>query len=143
MKKEQIIEAFKLMPTYPPMIGYFFKATQHGLGLVEEAKKIAKEVWNQKVVYINMAQSDMYDVHLQLIEHAKEMVPTTFCFDEMEKANEEMRNFIFNRFSIGRKDYLHPSCHVIYLVNPDENEYYQNPWNDYVMLHSMEFNVEA
>ena len=45
MKKEQIIETLKLMPTNP--IGcYFFKATQHGLGLVEEAKNIAKEVWN-------------------------------------------------------------------------------------------------
>lgn len=143
MKKEQIIETLKLMPTYPSQIGYFFKATQHGLGLVEEAKKIAKEVWNQKFVYINMAQSDMYDVHLLLIEHAKEMEPTTFIFDEMEKLNDEMRNFIFHRFSTCRNEYLHPSCHVIYLVNPDENEYYQNPWNDYVMLHSIEFNVEA
>ena len=143
MKKEQIIETLKLMPTYPPQIGYFFKATQHGLGLVEEAKKIAKEVWNQKFVYINMAQSDMYDVHLLLIEHAKEMEPTTFIFDEMEKLNDEMRNFIFHRFSTCRNEYLHPSCHVIYLVNTNENEYYQNPWNDYVMLHSMEFNIEG
>lgn len=143
MKKEQIIELFKLMPTYPPQIGYFFKASQHGLGLVEEAKKIAKDIWNQKFVYINMAQSDMYDVHLLLVEHAKEMEPTTFVFDEMEKITDEMRNFIFHRFSTGRKEYLHPNCHVIYLVNPDENEYYQNQWNDYVMLHSMEFNVEA
>lgn len=143
MKKEQIIETLKLMPTYPPQIGYFFKATQHGLGLIEEAKKIAKEVWNQKFVYINMAQSDMSDVHLLLVEHAKEMEPTTFVFDEMEKITDEMRNFIFHRFSTGRKEYLHPNCHVIYIVNPDENEYYQDPWNDYVMLHSMEFNVEA
>ena len=43
MKKEQLIETLKLMPANP--IGsYFFKAAQHGLGLVEEAKKIANEV---------------------------------------------------------------------------------------------------
>ena len=142
MKKEQIYEVFKMMPSNPPMIGYFFKAAKHGMGLVEEAKNIAN-VWNQKFVYINMAQSDMHDVHLLLVEHAKEMEPTTFCFDEMEKASEELRNFIFHRFAISRENYLHPSCHVIYLVNPDENEYYQNPWNDYVMCHSMEINVEA
>lgn len=144
MKKEQLIEIIKLMPTNP--IGcYFFKATQPGLGLVEEAKKIAKEVWNQKVVYINMAQSDidMYDVRLLLIEHAKEKEPTTFCFDEIDKADEELRNFIFINFSINREKFIHPNCHVIYIVNPDENEYYQNPWNDYVMLHSIEFNVEG
>lgn len=143
MKKEQIIETLKLMPTYPPQIGYFFKATQHGLGLVEEAKKIAKEVWNQKFLWVKTFQLDMYDIQLLLIEHAKEMEPTTFIFDEMEKLTDEMRNFIFYRFSTNRKEYLHPSCHVIYLVNPDDNEYYQNPWNDYVMLHSMEFHVEA
>lgn len=142
MKKEQIFEAFKMMPKNHPLIGYFFKATQHGLGLVEEAKKIAKDIWNQEVVYINMAQSDMYDVHLLLVEHAKEMKPTTFIFDEMDKANEEMRNFIFNRFSIDRENYLHPSCHVIYIVNPND-EYYQEPWNDYVMCHSMEIKVEG
>ncbi len=143
MKKEQIIKTLKLMPTYPPQIGYFFKATQHGLGLVEEAKKIAKEVWNQKFLWVKTFQLDMYDIQLMLIEHAKEMEPTTFIFDEMEKLTDEMRNFIFERFSICREKYLHPSCHVIYLVNPDDNEYYQNPWNDYVMLHSMEFHVEA
>ena len=144
MKKEQLIEALKLMPTNP--IGsYFFKATQYGLGLVEEAKKIAKEVWNQKFVYINMAQSDiaMYDMRLLLIEHAKEMEPTTFCFDELDKADEELRNFIFERFAIRRKEELHPDCHVIYIVNPDGNEYYQKPWNDYVMTHSTVFKVEA
>lgn len=142
MKKEQIYEVFKMMPSNPPMIGYFFKAAKHGMGLVEEAKKIAK-VWNQKFVYINMAQADKYDVHLQLIEHAKEMEPTTFCFDEMEKVSEEMRNYIFHCFSISRENYLHPSCHVIYIVNPDKDEYYQNHWDDYVMVHSMEFNVDG
>ena len=143
MKKEQIIETLKLMTTYPQEAGYFFKATKHGLGLVEEAKKIAKEVWNQKFVYINMAQSDMYDVKLQLIEHSKEMEPTTFCFDEMDKADEEFRNFIFNNFSINR-DIL-PNSHVIYIVNPDEDEdeYYKDQWNDYVMTHSMVFKVES
>lgn len=141
MKKENLLETLKNSPMNK--IGYFFNATQHGLGLVEEAKKIAKEVWNQKFVYINMAQSDMYNVHLLLVEHAKEMEPTTFCFDEMEKVNEEIRKHIFNCFSTSRKEYLHPDCHVIYLVNPDENEYYQNHWNDDVMLHSMKFNIEA
>ena len=29
------------------------------------------------------------------------------------------------------------------LMSTDENEYYQNPWNDYVMSHSMVFEVEA
>ena len=130
-----------MIPSNPPMLGYFFMATQHGLGLVEESKNIAKG-WNQKFVYINMAQSDMHDVHLLLVEHAKEMEPTTFCFDEMEKASEELRNFIFHRFAISRENYLHPSCHVIYIVNTGD-EYYQNPWDDYVMCHSMEINVEA
>ena len=143
MKKEQLIEALKLMPTNP--IGcYFFKATQHGLGLVEEAKKIAKEVWNQKFVYINTALADVDDMQLQLkLEQAKEMEPTTYCFDEMDKANKEMRSFIFNNLAINREKFIHPNSHIIYIVNPDDNEYYQDPWDDYVTLHSTVFNVEA
>lgn len=123
-------------------MGYIFKTNQPGIGLVEETKKIAADIWKQKFVYINMAQSDMYDVHLMLVEHAKEMEPTTFYFDEMEKLTDEMRNFIFNRFSIDREKYIHPACHVIYGSN-ENTEYYQSAeWNDYILCHSMVLNIE-
>ena len=129
---------------YSPLsqMGYIFKINQHGIGIVEESKKIAADIWNQKFVYINMAQCDMYDVHLMLVEHAKEMEPTTFFFDEMEKITDEMRNFIFNRFSIGREEYIHPACHVIYCSH-ENTEYYQAAdWNDYVICHGMVLNIE-
>ena len=67
----------------------------------------------------------------------------TYIFSDLEKANPKFRNTIFSHFSINRREFLNDKSHVIYIVNPDENEYYQNPWDDYVMLHSMEFNVEA
>lgn len=129
---------------YTPLIqmGYIFNTTQHGIGVVEETKKIAADIWKQKFVYINMAQADMYDVHLLLVEHAKEMEPTTFFFDGIEKLTDEMRNFIFNRFSINREDYIHPDCHVIYGSN-ENTEYYQaKEWNDYILCHGMVLNIE-
>ena len=140
MKINQLATIMQLTPVIP--MGYIFKTNQHGIGLVDETKKIVADIWKQKFVYVNMAQSDMYDVHLLLVEHAKEMVPTTFFFDEMEKITEEMRNFIFNRFSINREDYIHPSCHVIYHSN-ENTEYYQaNDWNDYIICHGMVLNIE-
>lgn len=141
MKKEQIIELLKLMPTYPPQIGYFFKATQHGLGLIEEAKKIAKEVWKQEFCVIFTNQIDALDL-MALCEHHKDK-EVTYIFSDIEKANPKFRNTIFRHFSTHRNEFLNDKSHVIYLVNPDENEYYQDPWNDYVMLHSIEINVEA
>ena len=83
MKKEQIIEILKLMPTYPPQIGYFFKATQHGLGLIEEAKKIAKEVWKQEFCVIFTNQIDALDL-MALCEHHKDK-EVTYIFSDMEK----------------------------------------------------------
>ena len=129
---------------YVPLIkmGYIFKSTQHGIGLVEETKKIVKDIWKQKFVYINMVQSDMYDVHLLLVEHAKEMEPTTFYFDEMEKLTDETRNFIFERFSINREKYIHPACHVIYGTNPNTEFYQVNEWNDYVVCHCAVYTIE-
>lgn len=129
---------------YTPLIqmGYIFNTTQHGIGVVEETKKIAADIWKQKFVYINMAQADMYDVHLLLVEHAKEMEPTTFFFDGIEKLTDEMRNFIFVRFSINREDYIHPSCHVIYNVNDDNDETFKPEWNDYILCHGMLLNIE-
>jgi len=141
MKKEKIIEILKLMPTYPPQIGYFFKATKHGLGLIEEAKKIAKEVWKQEFCVIYTNQIDDFDL-AALCEPQKDK-EVTYIFSDLEKANPKFRNTIFSHFSINRREFLNDKSHVIYLVNPDENVYYQNPWDDYVMLHSMEFNVEA
>ncbi len=141
MKKEQIFEIFKMIPTYPPQIGYFFKATQHGLGLVEEAKKIAKEVWKQEFCVILTNQIDVLDL-AELCEPHKDK-EVTYIFSDMEKANPKFRDTIFRHFSTNRSEFLNDKSHVIYIVNPDKNEYYQNPWNDYVMLHSMEFNVEC
>lgn len=141
MKKEQIIEILKLMPTYPPQIGYFFKASQHGLGLVEEAKKIAKEIWKQEFCVILTNQIDAFDL-AELCEPHKEK-EVTYIFVDMEKANPKFRETIFSHFSTSRSEFLNDKSHVIYIVNPDENEYYQDPWNDYVMLHSMEFNIEG
>src|SRR5574344_1039579 len=129
---------------YAPLIhfGYIFKINQPDTGVVEEMKKIASDIWNQKFVYINMAKSDMYDINLLLVEHAKEMKPTTFFFDEMEKITDEMRNFIFNRFSINREDYIHSDFHVIYVSN-ENTEYYQaKEWDDYILCHSMILNIE-
>ena len=140
MKVNQLATIMK----YTPLIhfGYIFKINQPGTGIVEEMKKIAADIWKQKFVYINMAQSDMYDIHLLLVEHAKEMEPTTFFFDEMEKITDEMRNFIFNHFSINREDYIHPDCHVIYGSN-ENTEYYQaKEWNDYILCHGMVLNIE-
>lgn len=142
MKKEQIIETLKLMPTYPPQIGYFFKATQHGLGLIEEAKKIAKEVWKQEFCVIFTNQIDVFDL-AALCEPQKDK-EVTYIFSDMEKANHKFRDTIFSHFSTNRSKFLNDKSHVIYLVNPDENEYYKNSWNDdYVMLHSMIFHIEA
>lgn len=129
---------------YTPLVhmGYIFNINQTGLGVVEETKKIAADIWNQKFLWVKTSQLDMYDIQLMLIEHAKEMEPTTFFFDEMEKLTDEMRNFIFNRFSINREEYIHPACHVIYGSN-ENTEYYQaKEWNDYILCHGMVLNIE-
>lgn len=141
MKKEQIAEVFKMMPTYPPMLGYFFKATQHGLGLVEEAKKIAKDIWKQEVCVIFTNQIDVLDL-AALCEPQKDK-EVTYIFTDMEKAIPKFRETIFRHFSTNRSEFLNDKSHVIYLVNPGDDAYYQEPWNDYVMCHSMEINVEA
>ena len=70
------------------------------------------------------------------------MEPTTFFFDEMEKITDEMRNFIFNRFSINREDYIHPDCHVIYGSNENTEFYQADDWNDYIICHGMVLNIE-
>ena len=140
MRINQLATIMQLVPFVH--MGYIFKTNQPGIGLVNETKKIATDIWKQKFVYINMAQSDMYDVHLLLIEHAKEMEPTTFYFDEMEKLTEETRNFIFNRFSINREKYIHPACHVIYGFNENTEFYQANDWNDYIICHGMVLNIE-
>ena len=140
MKKEQLIETVKLMPAEPPQIGYFFKATQHGLGLIEEAKKIAKEVWKQEFCVIYTNQIDVIDL-ASLCEQQKDK-EVTYIFTDLEKAIPKFRDTIFSHFSTNRREFLNDKSHVIYIVNPDENEY-QNSWNEYVMLHSMKFNVEA
>ena len=141
MKKEKIAEVFKMMPSNPPMLGYFFKATQHGLGLVEEAKKIANDIWKQDFCVIFTNQIDVLDLAALCEPHKDKEV--TYIFTDMEKAIPKFRETIFRHFSTNRSEFLNDKSHVIYLVNPDENEYYQNPWDDYVMCHSMEINVEA
>ena len=141
MKKEQLIETIKLMPTYSPQIGYFFKATQHGIGLIEEAKKIANAVWKQEFCVILTNQIDALDL-MALCEHHNDK-EVTYIFSDMEKANPKLRNTIFSHFSKNRSEFLNDKSHVIYLVNPDDNEYYQDPWDDYVMSHSIKFNVES
>lgn len=141
MKKEQLIETIKLMPTYSPQIGYFFKATQHGIGLIEEAKKIANAVWKQEFCVILTNQIDALDL-MALCEHHNDK-EVTYIFSDMEKANPKLRNTIFSHFSKNRSEFLNDKSHVIYLVNPDDNEYYQDPWDDYVMTHSIKFNVES
>ena len=141
MKKEQLIETIKLMPTYSPQIGYFFKATQHGMGLIEEAKKIANAVWKQEFCVILTNQIDALDL-MALCEHHNDK-EVTYIFSDMEKANPKLRNTIFSHFSKNRSEFLNDKSHVIYLVNPDDNEYYQDPWDDYVMSHSIKFNVES
>lgn len=141
MKKEKIIETLKLMPTYSKQIGYFFKATQHGIGLVEEAKKIAKEVWKQEFCVIFTNQIDAIDL-MSLCEYHKDK-EVTYIFSDIEKANPKLRDTIFRRFSTNRSEFLNDKSHVIYLVNPDDNECYQDPWDDYVMTHSIKFNVES
>lgn len=141
MKKEQIFETLKLMPTYPPQIGYFFKATQHGLGLIEEAKKIAKEIWKQEVCVIFTNQIDALDL-AELCEPQKNK-EVTYIFSDMEKANPKFRETIFSHFSMNRSEFLNDKSHVIYIVNPDENECYQaDEWNDYILCHGMCFNIE-
>ena len=140
MKLNQLATIMQLTPLIH--MGYIFKINQPGLGVVEETKKIATDIWKQKFLLVKTSQLDMYDVHFMLVEHAKEMEPTTFFFDEMEKLTDEMRNFIFNRFSINREDYIHPACHVIYGSN-EYTEYYQaSEWNDYILCHGMVINIE-
>lgn len=140
MKINQLATLMKFTPLI--QMGYIFKNEHPGIGLIEETKNIVANIWKQKFVYVNMAQSDMYDVHLLLVEHAKEMEPTTFYFDEMEKLTDEMRNFIFERFSICREKYIHPDCHVIYGTNPNTEFYQVKEWNDYVVCHGMVLNIE-
>lgn len=140
MKLNQLATIMQLTPLVH--MGYIFKISQPGLGVVEETKKIATDIWNQKFLWVKTSQLDMYDIQLMLIEHAKEMEPTTFFFDEMEKLTDEMRNFIFNRFSINREEYIHPACHVIYGSN-ENTEYYQSAdWDDYILCHGMVLNIE-
>lgn len=79
---------------------------------------------------------------MSLCEYHKDK-EVTYIFSDMEKANPKLRDTIFRCFSTNRSEFLNDKSHVIYLVNPDDNEYYQDPWNDYIMLHSIEFNVEA
>ena len=109
--------------------------------MIEEAQKIAKEVWKQEFCVIFANQIDVLDL-AALCEPQKDK-EVTYIFSDMEKANPKFRETIFRHFSTNRSEFLNDKSHVIYLVNPSENEYYQNPWNDYVMLHSMEFNIEG
>ena len=129
------------MPTYSPQIGYFLKTTQHGIGLIEEAKKIANAVWKQEFCVILTNQIDALDL-MALCEHHNDK-EVTYIFSDMEKANPKLRNTIFSHFSKNRSEFINDKSHVIYLVNPDDNEYYQDPWDDYVMTHSIKFNVES
>lgn len=129
---------------YSPLVhmGYIFRTTKPGLGLVEEMKKIAANIWNQKFVYINMTACDMYDVYLMKVQYRNE--PVTYFFDNMEQITDTMRNDIMIQFSINRTDNIHNESHVIYNSNEYENsEYYKvDDWNEYVTLHGMCLKIE-
>ena len=138
MKINQLATIMK----YSPLVymGYIFKINQPGIGIVEETKKIAADIWKQKFVYIDMAQSDMYDVYLMKVQYKDE--PVTFFFDSMERITEEMRNDIMVQFSINRDDNINDKSHVIYCSHENTEFYQADEWNDYILCHGMTLNIE-
>lgn len=139
MKINQLATIMKLTPLVH--MGYIFKTEKPGLSLVEEIKKIAANIWKQKFVYINLTESDMYDVYLMKVQYKNE--PVVYFFDGMEKLTDEMRNDIMNQFSINRTDNIHNESHVIYNINAyNEDEYDTSELNDYVICHCMAMRIE-
>lgn len=138
MKINQLATIMQYTPLIP--MGYIFTINQPGIGIVEETKKIAADIWKQKFVYIDMVQSDMYDVYLMKVQYKDE--PVTFFFDGMERITEEMRNDIMVQFSINRTENINDKSHVIYCFNENTEYYKAADCNDYILCHGMVLKIE-
>lgn len=139
MKLNQLKLVMQYVPNVP--MGFILRSKQPGLGVVEEMKKIANEIWNQEFLWVRTSQIDMYDIEMIICDcKHNSKGPKTIFFDEMEKISDEMRDYILNKFSINRNENLHNDTHVIYheLVN----EAYPANWNGYVVCHGVTYSIE-
>lgn len=140
------INQLKLVMQYVPnQIGFILRSKEPGLGVVEEIKNIASEVWKQEFILVRTSQVDMYDIEMLIYEckHYSKG-PKTIFFDEMETITNDMCEYILNKFSINRNEILHNDTHVIYHENEmvNEDEAYPTSWNDYVVSHCVTYNIE-
>ena len=132
-----------VMQDVPNQIGFILRSKEPGLGVVEEMKKIASEVWKQEFIWVKTSQVDMYDIEM-LIYNCKHYSkgPKTIFFDEMEKITDNMRKYILKNFSINRNVILHNDTHVIYHELVNEDEVYQTSWDNYVVSHGVTYSIE-
>lgn len=138
------INQLKIVMQYVPnQIGFILRSKEPGLGVVEEMKKIASEVWKQEFIWVKTSQVDMYDIEM-LIYNCKHYSkgPKTIFFDEMEKITDNMRKYILKNFSINRNEILHNDTHVIYHELVNEDEVYQTSWDNYVVSHGVTYSIE-
>lgn len=139
MTKDQLTLVMK----YTPVVyaGTFIRSMKHGNGVVEAFKGFAKDIWNQPFVYVNCAQSDIDEVSLMLQKTSKDE-PIVYFFDELEKANEEFRNFLFLKFSLNRDETISDKSRVFYNLYPVNDPFFMDNWNDWVMVHGCHFKFE-
>lgn len=139
MKKEQIEMVLRLTPVV--YAGTFIRSTKHGMGVTEMFKGFAKELWNQSLVYIDCTQSNIDEVALML-EKSDKSTPVVYFIDSIEKANDDFRRFLFRTFSINRDECINNDSRVFYHINHTEDYLYTDNWDDWVMVHSVHYNVE-
>lgn len=139
MKKEQIEKVLRLTPVV--YAGTFIRSMKHGMGVSEMFKCFAKDLWNQSLVYIDCAQSDIVEVAL-IMEKSDKSTPVVYFIDNIEKANDEFRRFLFRTFSINRNECINNDSCVFYHINPYEDNSFMDNWDDWVMVHSVHYKVE-
>ena len=121
--------------------GTFIHSMKHGNGIVETFKGFAKDIWNQPVVYVNCAKSNIGEISLML-EKTNKNEPVVYFFDELEKANDEFREFLFLKFAINRYENICDKSRVFYNIYPVDEPFFMEDWNDWVMTHGCHFKFD-
>lgn len=140
MKKENLLETLKNSPMNK--IGYFFHATQHGMGLVNFVQEVASKIWNQKCIVIDCTQTDKEILELEMFKYNNQKYEEfVYIFDNIENASEELRFYIFTKFSINRDEFINEKSHVVYTFINESDEL-RGRMNDYVVSNAVNYEVE-
>lgn len=141
MKKEKLLEVLKIS-SINSQIGYFFHAKKHGMGLVNFAQEVASKIWNQRCIVIDCTQTDKETLELEMFKYNNQKHEEfVYVFDNIENAPEELRFYIFTKFSINRDEFINEKSHVVYTVVNESDKMYGR-MNDYVVSHAVKYEVE-